>query len=780
MLFVSKFVSFVLKMPKSEVMQKHPITRIFLTISFIFSIFFGKNIPSIQAQNLTRLNVPFEMGGKSLPMALVGGLNSPQFSSVDLNNDKRNDLVVFDRNSNVVLTFLNGGKANTPDWTFAPEFATNFPPLNNWALLRDFNNDGAMDIFTLTSVTTAGNSIRVFKGRFQNGRLAFDRMTFGINGDILKYPDSRGFFLNIYANVIDIPAFDDLDGDGDTDILSFENGGGKVYYYRNRSVELGFGRDTLIYELADDCWGRFFDNGFQSKPTLGTRTVCATGLRKKDTIQVQTRGTTAHPGASLTTYDRDGDGDKDVLISGILFNNMTALTNGGDKTTAWMNAAEENFPPNTEGVNISNFPAAYFADVDNDARADLLVSPSSTSFAENRAVSWFYKNTGTAQVPVFTFQKKTFLVEDMIDLGEGANPTFVDVDADGLLDLIVGNTSFYLSGGDREARLFYFKNIGTKKLPRYRLENDNWLNFKALSNGDNYDFAPAFGDLDGDGDLDLLVGENAGSLFFVENRAGAGQPLSMATPQANWRNIDAGRNAKPQIIDLNRDGLPDIVVGTASRELNFFQNTGTRTQPTFPTKPTLTELGKIKLGLEGDFGSAAAPFIIDLNKKFFLFAGSRRGEIQIFDGINNPTDSFKRISGNYGDLRQGAFSTVALADIDDDNILEIVVGSLRGGFSIFKTTYKTDGTTPAQDIDNQEIIQIYPNPTSEGIWVKMGDNLQSQWTFQIFNTVGQLLKSGKSTSVSEQFIPLNGFQTGVYFLTIEKNGRKQTLRFVKN
>ncbi|NJN34342.1 MAG: VCBS repeat-containing protein [Saprospiraceae bacterium] len=437
-------------------MLKHPIARFFSIFSLIYFFFSEKNTFPLKAQTLTRLNIPFEVGGKSLPMALVGGLTSPQFNGVDLNGDRRQDLVVFDRNSNVVLTFLNGGRANSPDWTYAPEFAANFPPLNNWALLRDFNNDGAMDIFTLTSVTTAGNSIRVFKGRFRNGRLAFDRMTFGINGDILKYPDSRGFFLNIYANVIDIPAFDDIDNDGDTDILSFENGGGKVYFYRNRSVELGFGRDTLIYELADECWGRFFDNGFQSKPTLGTRAACATGLRKKEDGQVQTRGVTAHPGASLTTYDRDGDGDKDVLISGILFNNMTLLTNGGDKTTAWMNAAEDNFPSNTEGVNISNFPAAYFVDVDNDARVDLLVSPSSTSFAENRDVSWFYKNTGTAQMPVFTFQKKNFLVEDMIDLGEGANPTFVDVDADGLLDLIVGNTSFYLSGGDRDARLFLF------------------------------------------------------------------------------------------------------------------------------------------------------------------------------------------------------------------------------------------------------------------------------------------------------------------------------------
>ncbi|NJN34341.1 MAG: T9SS type A sorting domain-containing protein [Saprospiraceae bacterium] len=333
---------------------------------------------------------------------------------------------------------------------------------------------------------------------------------------------------------------------------------------------------------------------------------------------------------------------------------------------------------------------------------------------------------------------------------------------------------------------FYFKNIGTKKQPRYRLENDNWLNFKALSNGDNFDFAPAFGDLDGDGDLDLLVGENAGSLFFVENRAGAGQPLNMANPQANWRGIEAGRNAKPQIIDLNRDGLPDILVGTASREINFFQNTGSRTQPAFSLKPTLTELGKIKLGQEGDFGTAAAPFVVDLNKKFFLFAGSRRGEIQVFDSINNLTEGFRRLSDNYGDLRQGTFSTVALADIDDDNILEIVVGSLRGGFSIFKTTYKTDGTTPSQEIDNQGIIQIFPNPTSEGIWIKIDDKIQSDWNFNIFNTVGQLLKSGKSgkseksTTTIEQFISLKGFQTGVYFLTIEKNGQKRTLRFVKN
>ena len=56
---------------------------------------------------------------------------------------------------------------------------------------------------------------------------------------------------------MDYPVVDDLDNDGDLDILTMIQSGDKVVFFKNISLEKGYTTDTLIYELADDCWGRF-------------------------------------------------------------------------------------------------------------------------------------------------------------------------------------------------------------------------------------------------------------------------------------------------------------------------------------------------------------------------------------------------------------------------------------------------------------------------------------------------------------------------------------------
>jgi hypothetical protein len=769
LLFASCLLSFVLcrlpfalcRLPFAACVLPFALCRLPLAFCLLPFLLRGQS-----ASDVRRVFYPFQkntIGNPVYENALVGGFNCPEFSEVDLNNDGKLDLFVFDRIGYAVVTYLNVNNK----YIFSPEYALNFPKLNDWALLRDFNGDGIADIFTYNDGAIGG--IRVFKGKMVNNKIAFDRMDFAFQGNILHYP-INGRPTNIYVNSVDIPAFDDMDGDGDLDILSFEVGGGHVYMYKNLSVERNFRRDSLVFDLYDDCWGRFLDNGFSKTIKLGNQSSCAMGIIPR------------HPGASITTFDADNDGDKEALLGSVSFENLNFLTNGGTRTAALMTAQDNNYPSNTEGVNLPIFPASFLLDLDFDGKKDLIVAPASTNYVENYAVNWFYKNTGTNAIPTFQIQQKDFLIRDMIDLGTGANPTFVDVNADGLLDLVVGNSSFYLPQSGRDARLVLFLNVGTASAPVFRLTDDNWLNFKALSSIDNYNFSPTFGDLDGDSDLDMLVGEETGTLFFVENKAGANRPLSMAIPTPVWKNLDAGGSSKPQIIDLDRDGLLDIVSGTRTGYIRFFKNIGTRSVPNFSSTPTKTKLGFVDTGEYGFPTGFAAPVFMSFGNKYVLFCGTQSGKIKVYDNIDGRlNDTFRLINADYGSLRDGGNLTLAIANIaTNDNKLELIMGNQRGGLSAYQMSYNADGTTPTQDIVNQDIVTVFPNPTS-GLLVVQSDEKMKDFTKEIrlYNAMGQCLKTTLFTTL-EYEMDVSGFPNGVYFLKIQTQKRGgQILKIVK-
>lgn len=743
-------------------MLKRPI------LSFLL-LFFLQNVVILRGQNpaeMRRVMIPFNTSNPA--NATVGGMNAPQFSEADFDRDGRQDVFAFDRIGNVRMAFRNS--INPKATTFSPQLTAKVPELNDWALMRDFNGDGAADIFTFNDGAVGG--IRVFKGKYINDSLNFERMNFAFAGNVISYPLSSGFKVNLYVNAVDIPAIDDIDGDGDLDILAFEVGGGHVYWYKNQSIERGFQRDSLIFQLEDDCWGKFYDSGFQPAVKLGTTTTCATNLRGGGVL-----ASIRHPGATIATFDADNDGDKDALLGSVSFSNISFLKNDGTTTSAFMGSQDNNFPSNTEGVNLPVFPATFFGDWDADGLKDVVATTVSTSSLESKNVSWLYKNVGTNALPRFQLQKKSYIVGEMIDLGSGANPALVETNNDGLLDLVVGNDESYLPGNEREARLSLYRNIGTSAMPSFQLIDSNWLNFKALSNLDVNNFAPTFGDLDGDGDLDMVVGEETGTLYFVENQSNSMGILQMRPPVPFWKSMKAAASPKPQIVDLDRDGLLDIVVGTRNQFIHFFKNKGTRTAPDFNPEANSKKLGGVDMRELGDPASFIAPQFVDFQGKWTLFCGSSSGRIWVFDSINNNVNgTFRLVNNDYGKLRDGWRTTPTIANlISTDNKLEMLVGNLRGGFSAYKLSYNLDGTTPTQNIDNQLFANVFPNPTRGLLTIETNDNFD----LKVMNYLGQIIKIERHAP-PQYLLNLSAFSSGIYFLELTKKaGERQILKVFK-
>ena len=91
------------------------------------------------AQSFSRVDtIPAKINGKWLKTPWVGGHNYVQLSDIDMNFDGINDLFVFDRAGHKVTTYINKGTTNTVDYVDATStYASKFPHLEDWALLRD-------------------------------------------------------------------------------------------------------------------------------------------------------------------------------------------------------------------------------------------------------------------------------------------------------------------------------------------------------------------------------------------------------------------------------------------------------------------------------------------------------------------------------------------------------------------------------------------------------------------------------------------------------------------
>ena len=637
-----------------------------------------------------------------------------------------------------------------------------------WIILRDYNADGIMDLFAQAQGFEAAQGVVVFRGYYEDGHIAFERFPFDYAIDIIPFELLNGTQTQLYVSNIDYPAIDDIDCDGDLDILTFNPSGGFIELYVNRSIEEGYGKDSLLFELEEDCWGGVFENSVEQALGLAS----APGQCFDQLLTIETR----HPGSTLLTFDNDNDGDKDMLLGDITYSTLNFLHNGGECGQAWINDQELDYPIDGLTADIPQFPAAFLADVDFDGKRDLLVAPNSSNISEDQEVLWVYGNQGTEENPDFSFSQRDFLVGEMLDLGTGASPSFVDYNADGLLDLVVGNEGAFESGGDKDTRLFLFENVGNAQSPVFELVDDDYL---GLSVFDAFTtFSPTFGDLDSDGDLDILVGEISGELFYAENTAGAGQPLAFSSWTYGYMDIDVGNISVPQIIDLDRDGLNDLVIGERTGNVNFFKNIGTPSAPMFDpdinAAPNQLALGNINTAVPGSISGYSAPLVLDQNGEYILVTGTQSGHLELYNQIDgNLQGSFNLDTGRLGGIKVGSRTKVAAADLDGDGKLELVVGNQRGGLSAFQTPLRLDSTSPTRQAAASSSIALFPNPSSGQLQLQLPQSV-AEAQAGLFSATGQRLREwqGLSGSVS---LDASDLPNGIYLLRVQQ-GRQSMER----
>jgi hypothetical protein len=539
-------------------------------------------------QNFDGINPVFIKNGKVLRFPFTGGIKNPMFSNIDLNDDGKKDLFVFDKEGEVIMPFLYTGENPDIKYTYAPEYITNFPKLRNFALLVDYNHDGVEDIFTGGFIPS---TVEVYKGSRINGQLQFQLVEFNFPGSLGNFLQIfQGGFSQVYVSNIDVPAIADVDNDGDLDIVAFPASSDKLTYYENLSKDENLGRDSLKFRINTMCWGGFKEDDFSSQIFLSS------GIDDCYNFRSPEKGEVRHSGSTTLLLDMDGDGDMDALLGDLSNPNIKLLINHGTNKKAWINEVDHFFPEKDISAHMEVFLAAYHVDVNNDGKRDLIITPNDRNDSERSNHIWLYLNHGEDKIPDFRLFTKSFLIDQTLSMGSGSHPCFLDYNADGLTDLLIGGNGIILPGGGRRSWMELYINTGTAENPEFTLANDDFLEFSKFANP-TLRLAPSVGDLDGDGDIDLFIGDFTGRLFYYENMAGKGNPMEFMPRVYPYKNIFVGNNSKPAIFDANGDGLQDIIIGEVNNELNYLQNIGSIGFPDFipglSVLPNTRNLGKV-------------------------------------------------------------------------------------------------------------------------------------------------------------------------------------------
>jgi hypothetical protein len=704
-----------------------------------------------------------------LKMPWANGINYSNISSTDLNFDGKKDLVVFDRLNQFgpgrFRCFINIGSPGQTKYRADSYYDYHFPQQSNWAVLRDYNCDGKEDLFCSTSA-----GIKVYKNT--------STVSNGLNFSLVKpllysnyNPAGPPSLSNLYASSIGVPGIEDIDGDGDLDILTFSPQGVLIEYHRNVSATC----DSLVFELDEDCWGSISETNCEVDFN-----VCPHKSGKISPVSTQPTAKTYHAGSCLTCLDSDGDGDKDLIMGDISCNTVQYIHNTGSTLTAHFTDTTKRYP-NYPGINsttqikMNNFPCAYFVDVDGDNKKDLVATPNAFG-SENYKSVWYYKNASTTNTVNFQFVKNNFLQDEMIEVGQNSFPVLIDYDADGKKDLLIGTYGYYNTNSLR-AQLTLYKNTGTLAQPVFSLITRDYASLSQYSL--SY-VIPTVGDIDNDLDIDICVGTSSGQIHWLENTAGAGNPCNFSVLKINpFTFTTTSSTAAPQLFDINQDNLLDLLIGTKNGRISYYKNIGTSSTPAFSLVTDFFGNVDVKgdpnlYGLDG----YATPFFYNDVTGIKLLVGSVSGDIFQFSVPSVITNSFSLITNKVNGYNEGGQSTVWYEDINNDNKRDLFIGNASGGLKFCSSNslfVKVEEFTPEKL--NERVI-LYPNPNNGILHINFEKLYFDQVKIVVYDILGkEVISSGFSSNPA--VVDISELKSGVYFAGINMYSGSQRYSITK-
>lgn len=572
---------------------------------------------------LVREITPFPVlgaDGLALEHSFLGGFVVPRPQLVDIDGDGDLDLFIQERTGE--LMFLeNVGNAASPTFTWRTDRFHDLD-IGEWSRIHDLDGDGDLDILAEERFSY----VRMFRNEGTATDPRFVALTDSLRDDTGK---------PIFADRQNIASLSDVDCDGVIDLFLGRVDGTVSRYEMVGSAPSGMPIFRLLaarFEEIEIVAQLAIPGGAPQNPTL-------------------------HGANSMAFADADGDGDADLLWGDYFEPGLLFIENYGTCNSPDFRSEPQPMEADGELITTSGYNAPWPADLDGDGDLDLLVGVLGGAFNANRTsvenLRYFEATDGG-----WSEVTRRFIAQ--IDIGSESVPAFTDLDGDGDLDLVVGAK---LDAGEVDAgRLHVFENVGTPRDPRFE-ERD------PLLLADSYHYAPAFADLDGDGADELLLGTwNEDVRLFRRTAAGGWESVS-DDPLVE---LPRGSHSVAAPGDLDGDGDLDLIVGEASGELNLFRNVGSPSDPAF-------ELVTERLD-DIDVGRRSFPVLYDLDADgdLDLLVGREDGGVAVYTNVGTATEPRFEEDGEL-DAALPKYAAPTLGDVDGDGDLDLVVGGLSGG-----------------------------------------------------------------------------------------------------
>jgi len=377
---------------------------------------------------------------------------------------------------------------------------------------------------------------------------------------------------------------------------------------------------------------------------------------------------------------------------------------------------------------FNEYSAPTFVDIDEDGDMDLIIG------FRRGTISTYENKDGH-------FERLNGLINPLSgeDPAYFLSPTFADIDNDGDDDAFIG----------RGSGIAYFEN-----------EDGVFTEVTGAANpldgiNVNKNLSPTFIDIEGDGDLDVFIGEYYGTIRFFRNENGAFTNVTGASNPFNGEDFGSYSSPSPTFVDIDNDGDPDAFVGALGGDISFFRNdSGIFSEVTGTGNP-----------LNGvDVGSNAKPTFVDIDNDgdSDVFIGDLQGFIRFFKNENGVLTEELLSDNSFEAMDLGSSSAPTFGEIDNDGDEDLVIGNQDGELRYFINTNDTFNeaigiNNPFDNIDvgsfaKPVLIDFDPTDSDHDLDLFIG---ASDGTIHFYKNTG-----GSFSEITGTGNPLNGIDVG--------------------